>query len=117
VLQKEIPMKRTILSIVAASALFIGVASAQTTTTTTTTWTNDQGMAITKYSTTQKYTSYMDPAMKPTVGMELPNTVTIYPLPSTVTVETPDRYSYGMVNEHPVIVERTTRKIVHTFPN
>jgi hypothetical protein len=47
--------------------------------------------------------------------MELPNTVTVYPLPGTVKVEQPDRYSYGIINEHPVIVERTSRKVIHTW--
>jgi hypothetical protein len=100
-----------------ASALLasVGVASAQTTTQTTTSWTNDQGAVIRNYSTTQKYSSFNDPALKPDVGVALPGTVTIYPLPDTVKVETPDRYSYGIVNEHPVVVERTTRKVVHTW--
>ena len=53
--------------------------------------------------------------MKPTVGMQLPQTVTVYPLPATVTVKTPDMYSYGMINDQPVIIERTTRKVVHVW--
>ena len=110
-------MRRSLLTIATAAVLLAGagLASAQTTTTTTT-WTNDQGAAITQYSTTQKYTSFSDPALKPTIGMALPGTVTIYPLPDTVKVETPDRYSYSIINDHPVVVERTTRKVIHTWP-
>lgn len=95
----------------------IGFASAQNTTTTTTarTWTADDGKAITECSTTQKYTSFGDPALKPMVGSQQPQTVTIYPLPSTVMVVQPDTYSYGIVNNSPVVVERTTRKVVHTW--
>jgi hypothetical protein len=109
-------MRKSLLSILSASMILAGAGfvSAQTTTTTTT-WTNDQGAAITAYSTTQKYTSFNDPALKPAVGMALPGTVTVYPLPSTVTVTTPDRYSYGIVNDHPVIIDRTTRQVVHTW--
>lgn len=109
-------MKKTVLSLFAASMLLVsaGLASAQTSTTTTT-WTNDQGAAITAYSTTQKYMSFNDPTLAPTVGMMLPGTVTIYPLPGTVTVATPEQYSYGIVNGHNVIVDRTTRKVVHTW--
>ena len=70
---------------------------------------------FTDYSTTQKYSSFSDPSMKPVVGSELPQTVTVYPLPSTVTVTQPDQYSYGIVNNQPVVVERTTRKVVHTW--
>ena len=106
-------MNKSRLSFAAASVLLagIGFASAQS----STTWTTDQGKAITDYSMTQKYTSFSDPALKPTIGSELPQTVTVYPLPSTVTVTQPDQYSYGIVNNQPVVVERTTRKVVHTW--
>jgi Protein of unknown function (DUF1236) len=87
----------------------VGLAAAQTTTTTTTQWTPDQGTAITTYSTTQKYTSFSDPNLTPTVGMVLPGTVTVYPLPSTVVVQSPDRYSYGIINDHTVVVDRSSR--------
>ena len=109
-------MRRSLLSLAAASVFLLGtgLASAQTTTTTTT-WTNDQGTAITEYSTTKKYSSFNDPTLKPDVGMALPDTITLYPLPETMKIPDPDRYSYSIVNEHPVIVERTTRKVVHTW--
>lgn len=110
-------MKKSMYSILTAAMLVasIGVASAQTTTTTTTTWTNEQGTMIRDYSTTQKYTSFVDPALKPTIGMALPGTVTLYPLPGTVVVPSADTYSYGIVNNQPIVVERTTRKVVHTW--
>lgn len=110
-------MRKSLLSFVAASIVVAGAGfvSAQTTTATTQTWTNDQGAAITTYSTTQKYPSFNDPALKPTVGMMLPGTVTVYPLPSTVTVTTPERYNYGIINNQPVIIDRTSRQVVHTW--
>jgi Protein of unknown function (DUF1236) len=111
-------MRRSLFSIVTASALLAGtgLASAQTTTTTTNTWTPAQGAAITQYSTTQKYQSFSDPSMTPTEGMVLPGTVTMYPLPQTMDVPTPDRYSYSIINNQPVVVERTSRKVIHTWP-
>jgi len=111
-------MNKTVLSIFSAAILLgsVSLAAAQSTTTTSTsTWTNDQGRTITDYSTSQKYSSFNDPALKPVIGMEMPGTVTVYPLPSTVTVTTPERYSYGIVNNQPVVIERTTRKVVHTW--
>ena len=50
-------MRKSLFSIVTASALLsgAGLASAQTTTTTTTQWTPEEGTAITTYSTTQHY--------------------------------------------------------------
>jgi hypothetical protein len=112
---KELFMKRQLLSIAAASLLFasVGVASAQTTTTTT--WSTENGNAIREYSTTQKYESFRDPAMHPNAGMALPGTVTLYPLPDTVQVPSRETYSYGIINDRPVVVERTTRKVVHTW--
>ena len=110
-------MRKSLLSFVTAAALVsgAGIAAAQTTTTTTSTWSNAQGQAITQYSTTQHYQSYTDPSMNPTIGTALPSTVTVYPLPPTVTVQDPSSYSYTIVNNHPVVVERTTRKVVHTW--
>jgi hypothetical protein len=109
-------MKKSLLSIVTASVLMagIGLASAQTTTTVTT-WTNDHGTAIREYSTTQKYNSFSDPALKPQVGMALPGTVTVYPLPQTVVVPSRDTYSYGIINNQPIVVERESRKVIHVW--
>jgi hypothetical protein len=115
---EETIMRKSLFSIVTASALLAGagLASAQSTTTTTTTqWTPAQGTAMTQYSTTQKYQSYSDPALMPTVGMALPETVTVYPMPSTVVAPPPGSYSYSIINNQPVVVETTTRKVVHTW--
>lgn len=110
-------MNKSLLSAVSASVFLVGIglASAQSTTSTTTTWTNDQGKAIREYSTTQKYSSYSDPAFKPNVGMALPGSVTIYPLPESMKVPSSETYSYGIVNDRPIVVERTTRKVVHSW--
>jgi hypothetical protein len=110
-------MRKTLFSMVTASVLLAGagLASAQTTTSTTTTWTADQGTTIREYSTTQKYSSFSDPSFKPNVGMALPGTVTVYPLPETMKIPDADRYSYGIINDHPVVVERTSRKVIHTW--
>ena len=111
-------MRKSLFSIVTASVLLsgAGLASAQTTTTTTTTqWTPAQGTAITQYSTTQKYQSFSDPTMMPSVGMVLPGTVTVYPLPETVVAPSPGSYSYSIINNQPVVVDTTTRRVVHTW--
>jgi hypothetical protein len=110
-------MRRSILFAAAATMLVAGMgfASAQTSTTTTSTWSNDQGSAFRTYSTTKKYTGFSDPAFKPTVGMELPASATVYALPDTIKVQSPDTYSYTIVNEHPVVVERSSRKIIRTW--
>ena len=111
-------MKRSLLTIAAGSILLASaaMASAQTSsTTTTTTWTPNQGSMIREYSTTKQYQSFSNPELHPTIGTALPNDVTLYPLPDTVKVETPDQYSYTIINNEPVVVERSTRKVVHTW--
>ena len=110
-------MKNMILSATAAVAILAGSlpAFAQSTTTTTTTWSEDQGPEITQYSTTQHYQSVTDPSLQPTVGMVVPGSVTFYPLPPTIKIPDAQNYSYSIINNHPVVVERTTRKIVHTW--
>ena len=111
-------MRKSLLSMATASVLLAGVgfASAQTSTTTTTeNWTTDQGTTLHSYSTSKDYKSFSDPAMSPKIGMALPNTVTLYPLPDTMKVPSADRYRYGMINNHPVVVESTNRKVVHTW--
>ncbi len=110
-------MNKTLFSIAAASVLMAGAvaASADTTTTTTSSWSNDMGPAFTQYSTTKHYSSINDPAMHPSVGAELPSSVTVYPLPDTMKVPSAERYSYSIINNHPVVVERSTRKVVHTW--
>jgi len=110
-------MRRSLFSLVTASVLLTGagLAAAQTTTSTTSTWTNDQATAITSYSTTQKYRSYAAPEFHATVGIELPQDAALYPLPETLKIPDADHYSYSIINDHPVIVERTTRKVVHSW--
>ena len=111
-------MRKSLLSIAAASMLLAGagLAVAQTSTTTTTeSWTSDHGTSLHSYSTSKDYKSFADPKFNPGVGMALPETVTLYPLPETMKVPSADRYRYGMINNHPVVVESSSRKVVHTW--
>jgi len=105
---------RRLLSASFAAALLLasaGIASAQT----TTTWTTDQGTVIRDYSTSRKYTPFTDPSLEPNVGVVLPGTVNVYPLPESMKVTEPDRYSYGIVNNRPVVVDRSSRRVLHTW--
>lgn len=110
-------MRRPLLTIAAASMLLagVGVASAQMSSSTTTTWTSDEGAGLRQYSTTKHYQSYSDPGWHAQIGVELPSSASIYPLPETMHVPSAERYSYSIINNQPVVVERTTRKVVHTW--
>jgi hypothetical protein len=92
-----------------------GAFAADVTTTETTTWTNEQGAMIREHSTVKHYSNVTDPQVEAKVGVELPQTVTVYPLPETIKVREPDRYSYVIINDHPVVVEKQTRRVVHTW--
>jgi hypothetical protein len=114
---KETPMRRTPFIIAAASMLMMGAGFAygQSSTTETTTWTNADGTVLRQESTTHHYDAYVDPALRPDVGIQLPGNVALYPLPRTVVVPEAQSYGYAIVNNQPVVVERTTRRVVHTW--
>ena len=61
------------------------------------------------------YSSINDPKLETRIGVELPQTVTLYDLPDTIKIEEPKRYSYVIVNDHPIVVERSTRRVIHTW--
>jgi hypothetical protein len=115
---KETPVSKSLLSILAVSAIIIGtasVASAQVTTTATSSWTTDQGTVFRDYSTTKKYKPFSDPAFHAEIGVALPGTVELYPLPETIEIPNRENYSYSIVNGQPVVVERNSRKILHSW--
>lgn len=112
-------MKKTIVTAIAAVGIFAGAAAASaqsTTTTTTTTWSPDEGQQLQQSWTESHYSAVTDPAMQPAVGMVLPPSVTYYPLPAAMNVPDRDNYSYVVINNRPVVVERTTRRVVHVWP-
>jgi ABC-type nitrate/sulfonate/bicarbonate transport system substrate-binding protein len=113
-------MKRFYAAAVAAAFLSsAGVAAAQTdsttTTTTTTSWSPDYGAQLNQYYATNGYAPITDPNVQVLVGAPLPPSVTFYPLPPTIRVPDADRYSYTVINRHPVVVDRTTRRVIHTW--
>jgi hypothetical protein len=110
-------MRRSLFSIAAATVLFagVGLAYGQSTTTTTETWSNDTGSGLRSYSTTEHWKSYDDPSFHADVGVEVPGSVTLHPLPDTMHVPSAERYNYSIINNQPVVVERTTRRVVHTW--
>jgi hypothetical protein len=108
-------MKKSLLSIVTGAVLLAGAGLASAQTTTTTTWTDAHGNIIREHSTTANVKPFMDPSFKVTVGTPLPQTAELYPLPPTITVPERDNFSYTIVNNTPVIVERDSRRIVHMW--
>jgi hypothetical protein len=105
------------LSIAAASMLFagVGIASAQNENASSPSWTPAQGQTLITTYQTMHYAPYNDPALNPQMGVVLPETVHVYALPDSMNGAAYSSYSYGMINDHPVIVETTTRRVVHTW--
>lgn len=109
-------MKKTIMAAAFAAALAssMGIANAQTATTTTT-WSNEYGQVMQTYSTSQKYAPINDPALVVNEGVVLPGTVQVHPLPPTITIDQPNRYSYTIINQKPVVVDRETRRVIRVW--
>jgi hypothetical protein len=108
--------KHLLLSAAAAAMLFagVGVASAQSEgSASVPAWTAEQGQTLTANYEQMHYESLNDPALHPEVGTVLPDTVHVYPLPDGMTGVAYKSYSYAMVNDHPVVVVTTTRKVVY----
>jgi hypothetical protein len=113
---RNIPVKHSLLSVAAAAVLFasVGIASAQSEGgASVPAWTAEQGQALTANYEKMRYESFNDPALASEVGTVLPNTVHVYPLPDGMTGVAYKSYSYAMVNDHPVVVITTTRKVVY----
>jgi hypothetical protein len=110
-------MKHSLLSIAAASMFVagVGVASAQVENPAKPSWTTGQGQTLTTTYQSMHYAPYSDPSMHPKVGMVLPETVHVYPMPDSMHGPAYSNYRYGMVNDHPVVVESTTRRVVHSW--
>ncbi|MGZ6218340.1 MAG: DUF1236 domain-containing protein [Vulcanimicrobiaceae bacterium] len=102
--------------VAAAIVLSAGAAfAADVSTTTTTTWTNEDGAMVRQQSVTKHYKPITDPSIEVREGAELPSKVEIYDLPETVKVPKRDDYSYVIVNDHPVVIEKRSRRVVHVW--
>lgn len=111
-------MKKTLLSSLAAGLVMagIGIASAQTTNSAAVPEiTKEQGVAIRAYSETQKDTPFLDPNLKVEQGIELPQNATLHIIPETIKIGTPETHAYAIVNDRAVLVDRTTRKVIHVW--
>jgi hypothetical protein len=116
---RSLAMIKSSIAIAAATAVMLsaGASLAQepgATTTTTTTWSDTDGTQLSQTWTTNHYAP-VAVQTAPTVGMVLPSTVTYYPLPETINVPDRGNYSYSVINNQPVVVERTTHRVVHVW--
>lgn len=80
-------------------------------------FTPEHGNMLRQHSTSQHYNSVSDPNFHAQVGAILPGAVQIHPLPDTLAPRVPQghQYGYGLVNDRPVIVDHSSRRIIHSF--
>src|ERR1700722_14206299 len=109
-------MKKSLLPVATAALLFggMGFALAQSDVPSEPDWNANQGNVFHENWTARHYSSYSDMTMHPAVGMVLPDSVTVYEMPGSMNGPVYSRYRYGMINDHPVVIENSSRRVVHT---
>jgi Protein of unknown function (DUF1236) len=116
-------MHKANFGILAAAALIglSGVSLAQTqtwttTTTTTTEITPDQERTIyTTVTREQMAAQPQPPDWAPQIGAEVPAQIQLYDMPASIDVPTIRSDRYTVVNGHVVIVDPTSRQVVHVI--
>lgn len=81
------------------------------------TFTPEHGDMLHQHAINQHYNSFRDPNFRAQVGATLPGPVQLHPLPDTLAPHVPSahQYRYGIVNDRPVIVDPSTRRVIHAF--
>jgi hypothetical protein len=110
-------------SLFAAAALFLATSGiayanpvpAQITSETTKMLTDEDGNMIREVIREKRIAPVQDTQFDVKVGVEVPTTIQLNPLPETIHIKEPASYSYVVVGEKPVIVERKTRRVVHIY--
>lgn len=81
------------------------------------TFTPEHGRMLHQHAIGQHHNSFRDPSFHAQVGAALPGSVQLHPLPDTLAGHVPSahQYRYGIVNDRPVIVDHSTRRVIHSF--
>ena len=108
-------MKKSVFPALFVSMLLTSASVYAAGVTTTTTWTDEQGNTIREYSTTKHYDPVNDAKIEVREGVDLPQSVTLYDLPANIKIQEPERYRYVIVNGHPLLVERNSRRVIHVW--
>lgn len=81
------------------------------------TFSHEHGQMLHQHATAQHHDSYRDPHFHAQVGAVLPGSVQVHPLPDSLAIHVPQahQYGYGVVNDRPVIVDHSNRRVLHSF--
>lgn len=110
-------MRLLLLSAVASALILasVGAASAQSSTAAVPEWTKEQGLALRAHADTQKDAPFIDPNLKLQEGVELPQNATLHLIPESLKIGTPETHAFAIVNDRAVLVDRTSRKVIHIW--
>lgn len=78
-------------------------------------FTPEHGRMISEHAGSQHYNSVRDPNIHANVGATLPGSVDLHPLPGGIGHPQAQQYGYAVVNDSPVVVEHSSRRVVHSF--
>lgn len=83
----------------------------------TPTFTSEHRQMLQEHSSHQHYNSFRDPHFHAHAGAIVPEAVELHPLPDTLATRMPQgsHYEYGVVNDRPVIVDHSSRRVIHHF--
>ena len=81
------------------------------------TFSPEHGAGIRQHATGQHYQSVHEPSFHGGVGATLPGSVQLHPLPDALVTQMPAarNHQYTIVNDRHVIVDPSTRRVVHSF--
>lgn len=81
------------------------------------TFSPERGSLIRQHATTQHDQSVREPSFHGQVGATLPSSVELHPLPDALVTQVPAarQHQYTIVNDLPVIVDSSTRRVIHVF--
>jgi hypothetical protein len=81
------------------------------------TFSPEHGNVIRQHATTQHYQSVHEPSFHGQVGATLPGSVQFHSLPDALVTKLPTarQHQYAIVNDRPVIVDPSTRRVIHAF--
>jgi hypothetical protein len=77
----------------------------------------EHGHVIRQHAEHEHYRSHDDHHVHADVGLTLPGSVELHPLPHALMTQIPSahEYRYGIVNGRHVIVHHSTRRVMHAF--
>lgn len=105
-------MRRSLLVLAISAVLFASASSASAQ---SFSYMPEHGRMLHEHATTQHHGSVQDPSFHAHVGAIVPGSIEIHPLPGSIGHPHASEHGYAIVNDHPVVVEHSSRRVIHSF--